>query len=551
MSETVRGARSAATLPNAWPIAVVVLSAVFVQLLDVSIVGVAAPDIQRTLGASYGSVQLVLSGYQVGFASCLILAARLGDVFGRRALFLVGMAAFTVTSLLCATAGSVEVLVGARVIQGISSALMFSQVLTVIQLAFAPEDRGGPLGAYGATIGLGTILGPLAGGLLIEAGLFDDAWRAVFFVNVPICVLAFTAAYRLLPDSRAEGRPSLDITGAALSAVGLGLVIYGLSEGRREGWPAWILLVIAAGLVLLAAFVAFERRLGRTGGSPILDLELFSDRVFRLGALLNLLFYAGIPGFFFVVVVYLQNGQGFSALSSGLTTFAFALGAAVTASSADAVAKRLGNRSLLLGTGTLVVAMAVLILTVHLVGTDPHVWQFVPGMLLGGLGFGLFVPVAIDLVLAGVDRARAGAASGALATSQQIGGAVGVALIGILFFGVASDRAPDGAREAAPALRAALIDSGRPDPAGAVAGFERCFVRQVRAKDPTATPRGCPAPSATPKARPFAAAAADASARTFGQTLQWTLLYEIAAFALAGLLVLRLPEVDPATLQFD
>lgn len=529
---------------------VVILSATFMQLLDISIVGVAITSIQQTLGASYADTQLVLVGYQIGFAATLILAARLGDIHGRRQLFLIGMAAFTATSIACGLAGSIEVLLISRVVQGIASALMFSQVLAFIQVLFDAEDRGAALGAYGTTIGLGTILGPVAGGALIEADLFGDAWRPIFLVNVPIGVAAFTAALFLLPESRAPRRPRLDVLGAALSASGLGAVLYALSEGRVRQWPGWLLALLAAGVVMLVGFFVHERRLSRAGRDPVLDTALFGDRAFRVGAVLNVVFYAGVPGFFLVFSIYLQQGQGFSALGTGLAILAYALGAAVTASSADGIARRLGNTILVLGAALLVVGMLTLIVTATLVGTDPHVYSWIPGMLLSGLGFGLFVPPVIDIVLVNVDPARAGSASGTLATVQQVGGAVGVAALGIIFFGLVGHHAPGAAADAVPLLRAAGATASVEEADRAASAFIDCFTRQARSTDPTATPPGCagPADSATAVTRAYGEASTEATSHVFAQSFSRSLWYQVAIYLLTLVLVLRLPRANPRQL---
>lgn len=530
-----------------WLVLVVILSATFMQLLDVSIVGVAVASIQQSLRASYADVQLVLVGYQIGFAATLILSARLGDIYGRRRLFLIGMAAFTAASVGCGLAGGIEVLLVARVLQGVASALMFSQVLAVIQVLFDGRARGAALGAYGTTIGLGTVLGPVAGGVLIQADLGAAPWRPIFLVNVPIGVAALVAALVLLPESTAPRRPGLDVVGAVLSAAGLGAVLYALAEGRSRGWPGWLLAVGAAGAGLLAVFAAHQRRLARAGRDPILDLRLFHDRAFRVGALLTVVFYAGVAGFFVVFSIYLQVGQGFSALGTGLAIVAYSLGAAVTASSADAIAARIGNRVLTLGAGLLVAGMLGMIGTSLLVGTGPHVWSWLPAMAVSGLGFGLFVPPVIDIVLVDVEPARAGAASGTLATLQQVGGAVGVAVLGIVFFGLVGRQAPAAGADAAAGVRAAVTATQGPAAGDAAAtAFTRCFVAQVRSTDPTATPPGCAVPAGSTAA--YGRAAADATAHTFAGGFSRAMGYQVAIYLLTLALVTRLPEVNPRRL---
>ncbi len=412
---------------------IVILAATFMQLLDISIVGVAAADIQHNLDSGAGGIALVLVGYQIGFACTLITAARLGDIYGRRRLFLIGMIAFTVASVLCGLAPSIGVLIAARVVQGIASGLMFPQVLTVIQVMYAPEERGSALGAYGTTIGLGTILGPVIGGALIQFHLFPDAWRAIFFVNVPIGIAAIIGGVRLVPESTAPDRPRLDLTGAALSAVGLGLLLYPIAQGPSQGWPPADLAMLAAGAVVLVGFVLLQRARTRNGQFPLLDLRLFDNRSFTIGSVLSVAFYMGIPGFFLVLSLFLQDGNQFGPFATGLTILPFALGAAITATPADAIAAKLGRGVIAAAVGLLITGMTVMIGTLALVGPNANGFTLIPAMLIGGLGFGLFVPTLIDLVLTGVPVQRAGAASGALTSLQQVGGALGVTLAGLVF----------------------------------------------------------------------------------------------------------------------
>ncbi len=412
---------------------IVVLAATFMQLLDISIVGVAAADIQQSLDSGAGGIALVFVAYQIGFACTLITAARLGDIHGRRRLFLTGMVAFTVASVLCGLAPSIGVLITARVVQGIASGLMFPQVLTVIQVMYPPAERGGALGAYGTTIGLGTILGPVIGGALIQFRLFPDAWRAIFLVNVPIGMAAVIGGLRLVPESTSPDRPRLDLGGAAVSAVGLGLLLYPIAQGPSDGWPPAELAMLAAGVVVLVGFVLLQRARTREERFPLLDLRLFANRSFTVGSFLSVVFYTGIPGFFLVFSLFLQDGNRFGPFVTGLTILPFALGAAITATPADAVAARLGRGVIALAAGLLVAGMGVMIATLALVGPDANGFTLVPAMLIGGLGFGLFVPTLIDLVLTGVPVQRAGAASGALTSLQQVGGALGVTLAGLVF----------------------------------------------------------------------------------------------------------------------
>ena len=530
----------------------IVLTAVFVQLLDVSIVNVAIPSIQKDIGASFASVQLVIAGYQLAFACLLITGARLGDIFGRKKLFMIGMATFTIASALCGFAPNSTTLVLARILQGLGSGLMFPQVLAVIQVTIPAKDRGKAFGIFGATIGIATILGPLLGGSLIALNLFGTDWRAIFLVNIPIGVVALVAAFLELPDSRAPDKPRLDVLGAVLVSAGLFLLVYPLTEGREKGWPLWIYLMLAASVPCLVAFTLLQRSKTVRNANPLLLMTLFANQSFRAGLLLSLVFFAGIPAFFFTFSLYLQVGLGFSALHSGLTTFPFAIGSAFASARSDGLAKKLGTRVLTLGAGLLTASMVGAIVVLHLAGTDLHAWEIAPMLLVAGLGLGCFLAPLTNLVLAGIKGREAGSASGVLSTSQQIGGAIGVALIGLVLFGVLGAHAPDAARAETGPLSRALVAAGLPVGAAdqATAGFERCFVLQAKAPDPSVTPPGCAAPStATAAARAaFASAGRQANKDNFRYAIERTLIFEILVFGAACLISRLLPKVEAGQL---
>jgi len=525
----------------------VVLTAAFVQLVDVSITNVAVPSIRADLGASFSAVQLVQSGYQLAFACTLITAARLGDLHGRRRLFLIGMVGFTLASVLCGFATGPTMLVLSRVLQGLMSGLMYPQVLSVIQVVFPPRERPRAFAVLGATIGLATILGPLLGGTLIQLNLFGSQWRSIFLVNVPIGVAAVVAAVRLMPESRAPRATRLDVPGALLSALALLLLILPLTEGRERGWPIWLVAMLIASVPVGAAFVLVERRKTRADDSPLVDLRLLDLKGPRVGMPLSMVFFAGVPAFFFTFSLYLQVGQGFSALRSGLTTIPFAIASAVLSSRSAVLARRLGRTVLLVGCLLIALGMAVALVTVTLVGDSAHPWQFIPAFVLAGAGLGCFAAPNTTVILDGVPTRSAGQASGLLATSQQVGGAVGVALAGIVFFGVLSSSAASAAADQAPALRASLSSAGLPAAAldRAVQGFSTCFVDRSASSDPSAQPPSCQALAqrggSGDAAKAFAGAARKALSTTFADAIRWGLGYEIVIFLLAALLVLRLP----------
>ena len=525
----------------------VVLTAAFVQLVDVSITNVAVPSIRNDLGASFSAVQLVQSGYQLAFACTLITAARLGDLHGRRRLFLIGMVGFTLASILCGFATSPTMLVLSRVLQGLMSGLMYPQVLSVIQVVFPPRERPRAFAVLGATIGLATILGPLLGGALIQWDVAGSQWRSIFLVNVPIGVVAVIAAIRLLPESRAPKATRLDVPGALLSALALLLLILPLTEGRERGWPWWLIAMLVASVPTGVAFVLVERRRTLNDDSPLVDLRILDLRGPRIGMPLSAVFFAGIPAFFFSFSLYLQVGEGFTALRSGLTTIPFAFASAVLSSRSPALARRLGRTVLLVGCLLMAAGMAVALLTVVLVGAGPHPWQFIPAFVLAGAGLGCFAAPSTSVILDGVPPRSAGQASGLLATSQQVGGAVGVALVGIVFFGVLSSSAASAARDQAPALRTQLAAAGLPTAAvgPAIDGFEQCFVDRSASTDPSAQPPSCQALAgrggSAGAGAAFSNASTSALSSTFSQAIRWGLAYEVLVFLLAALLVRRLP----------
>ena len=530
----------------------IVLTAVFVQLLDVSIVNVAIPSIQADIGASFASIQLVIAGYQLSFACLLITGARLGDIFGRKKLFMIGMSTFTVASALCGLAPNATTLVLARILQGLGSGLMFPQVLAVIQVTIPPKDRGKAFGIFGATIGIATILGPLLGGVLISANLFGTDWRAIFLVNIPIGVFALVAAYLELPDSRAPDKPRLDVPGALLISAGLFLLVYPLTEGREKGWPLWIYAMLLTSVPLLIGFVLLQRNKTRREANPLLLMTLFRSQAFRGGLVLSMVFFAGIPAFFFTFSLYLQVGLGFSALHAGLTTFPFAVGSGIASARSDALSKRLGTGVLALGAGVLAVSMVAVIVDLHLAGTDLHAYEIGPVLFVAGLGLGCFIAPLTNLVLAGIKGREAGSASGVLSTTQQVGGALGVALIGLVLFGLLGGHAGDAARQERGRLRSSLSAAGLPAGAlpPAIARFERCFVTRARSPEPSRTPPGCAAPSGGPKdvGVAFTAAGRQANKDNFLYAIERTLLFEVLVFGAACLLVRLLPKVEAGTL---
>src|SRR5215212_3820235 len=535
--------------PRRWIALAVVLIAGFMQLVDISIVNVAIPSIQRDLDATYAQIQWVLAGYQLAFAVMLITGGRLGDIYGRKRLFMIGMSGFTLASALCGLAQSPEMLIGSRVLQGLFGAIMFPQILSVIQVTFPPRERGTAFGLFGATIGLATITGPLVGGLLIEADLFGLEWRPIFLVNVPIGILALAAAARYLIESRAPRALRLDPIGVAIVTAGLLLLVYPLVQGRDLDLPLWTFLSMAAAVPVLVGFGVYERHKKRLDGSPLIDLDLFRQRSFVPGLAVAGIFFMGIPAFFLIFSLWLQIGLGFSALHAGVTGVPFAVGSALASAASVRLAPALGRRVLSAGSLLLDAGMAALIWTVDRYGGAVHSWQLIPALLVCGLGLGSVVAPLVNVVLAGIRGQDAGSASGVLTTVQQVGGAVGVAVIGVIFFGLLGSQAAAVAEDVIPGLRAELQGAGLPPAVTqqVAAGFRTCFEDRSNAKDPSAVPASCARAQAQGQSQPQLAqvvgtAADDARRQSFSQAFQRSLLFEIGVFLASFLLVFLLPQ---------
>lgn len=549
---------------NRWLVLGIVLTAVFMQLLDVTVTTVAIPSIQRSLHTTFGEVQLVLAGYSLAFACVLITGGRLGDIYGRKRLFLIGMVAFTAASAVCGAAPDALTLVGARIVQGMCSGLMFPQVLAILQVTFPDREKPKAFAAYGASIGLATILGPVLGGALIKLNLFGADWRSIFYVNVPIGLAALAAGIMYVDESTAPHADRLDLPGVAAVTAGLFLLVLPLVIGRDQGWPAWSLAMLAASGPVLAGFAWYERVLTRRpGSSPLLRTTLFRQRSFSAGLVVCLVFFAGIPSFFFIFLLTLQAGFSYEAVSAGAVTLSFAIMVAAASARSAAVAKRLGTWTLLAGCVLLAIGLAGVAWQLHSAGTGLRGYWLSPSLIVAGTGAGLVLAPLTGVILAGIRPADAGAASGVLATAQQVGAAAGIAIAGILFFGQLATNSGAASSAATPALSTRLAAAGLPahDASEVVAGFRICFHDRASQNDPTAIPASClriqrqvaaaPAPAAV---RQAVAAAVTGRAiplarkDDFTRSLQRTLLLgQIPAFLLTGLLVFALPKVKPSS----
>jgi EmrB/QacA subfamily drug resistance transporter len=456
----MQGTQTDSTLnPRRWLALGVVLLAVAIDLIDTTIVNVAIPSIQQDLGASAAAIEWIVAGYTLAFAVLLITGGRLGDAFGRRRLFLVGVAGFTVASAIAGLAQTPEALIAARVGQGALAALMVPQVLSMIQVLFPPDERPKAYGMYGAVAGIATISGPIVGGLLVQADLFSLDWRPIFLINVPLGIITLIAASRVVPESRAERAQGFDFTGVGLVTVALMLLLYPLVQGRELDWPAWTFVSIATSVPAMALFAWQQRRRERRGSAPLVSLGLFRQRAFLGGALAGLVFFSGVASFFLVLTITLQSGLGFSPLHMGLTAMPWSIGIAAAAGASVGLAPRLGRRLTVTGALAMAAGIGAVLLAVDRGGGELTSWALAPGLLVAGVGMGMVAPTLIDVALTGVPARDAGSASGVINTSLQLGGAIGVAVIGVIFFGLlpeGRELAADPAAEFASTLRDAL-----------------------------------------------------------------------------------------------
>ena len=421
--------------PRRWLAAIVLIVGALMDMIDVTIVNVALPSIRRDLHASATQLEWVVSGYMLAFAATLIIAGNLGDKFGRKRLFLSGAALFGLASLAAGLSGSGAELITARVVQGAAAAAMAPQVLATFRVIFGRAERGKAFGIYGAMLGFASAIGLVLGGLLTGANLFGWEWRSVFYVNVPVAVAALIAGARFVPETKDPGARRPFVAGAVLLASSLVAIVYPLLEGRQLGWPVWVWPLMAAGVAGLVVLGLIEARRTSTTVAPLLRAGLFRVPAFAAGMGIQLAFFAGMQGFFIAFALWLQAGEHFSPLKAGLTAVAFSVGSFIAAPVAVPLAQKAGRRILAGGAVLMVAGIGGVALAAPHVGVNGSPWPIVPGLVVAGAGLALLVIPLVNVVLAAVPAEVAGGASGLFSTAQQLGGALGVALLGSVFFG--------------------------------------------------------------------------------------------------------------------
>ncbi len=420
--------------PNRWRSLAVILSAAFIVGLDFFVVNVAIPSIKADLHASFAQIQLIIASYGLTYAVLLISGGRLGDIYGRKRMFLYGLAGFVITSLLCGLAPSARVLIIARAFQGIAGALLFPQVLSIMQVTFPGKERAVAFGLFGTVIGTASFSGNVLGGLLVYSDIFGLSWRPIFLINLPVGLVTFWAAVQMVKESRSPKAKRLDLGGVAIVSLALSMLLYPLIEGREAGWPLWTFAPLAGSVLLLVCFVQFERFVSARGGSPLVELSLFEDRAFVIGLFSGICFFSGAAAFFLISTIFLQDGLGYSAKGAGLTFASFAIAFLLSSLSSVRVQPALGSRIINLGAALMIVGLILLLWLTRSRGAGLTGLELAPALLVYGTGQGFVMPTLISTILINIKGHDAGSASGVLTTVQQISFAMGVAVIGTVFF---------------------------------------------------------------------------------------------------------------------
>jgi EmrB/QacA subfamily drug resistance transporter len=424
---------SGRTAPD-WATLLVILAGTFMITLDFFIVNVAIPTMQRDLGASASQIQWTVAGYALAIGAGVITSGRLGDLYGRRSMYATGLALFTLASLACGLAQNAPELVAARVAQGLAAALLTPQVLAIITTAFSGRSLARAFTAYGLTMGIAAVFGQLIGGVLIRADVLDLSWRSCFLINLPIGVAALALTRRVVPRSAGTHTARLDLVGMTIVTLALVAIVLPLIQGQSLHWPLWTYLSFAAGVVLMIAYAIYQRALAQRGGQPLIALSMFASRGFAVGIGTQFVFWTGQASFFLLLAIYLQDGRGQSPLGAGVVFTAIGAGYLTTSMLAGRIAARIGRHAVTIGVGIMAIGLVAMAITVRSIGTTGSVAWLVPSLVVDGVGMGMALTPLASMALAYVAPRLAGAGSGILSTAMQVGGALGIALIGVVFY---------------------------------------------------------------------------------------------------------------------
>ena len=433
--------------PHRWAAFAVLLAASFMNVMDVTIVNVAMPTLKADFDASPNKIEWVVATYVFVFAVLLLPCGRLGDIIGRRKMFIWGVSVFTLASGLCGLAWSIDALIGARVLQGVGAAMMSPQAMALIPSLFSPKERGGAFSFFALAAGLASVSGPIIGGLLISGNIFGLDWRPIFLVNVPVGIVTVLLALRLVPDVPGNRGIGFDGIGIILAGLALFAILLPLVEAPGIGWQLWMWPFVIAAPLLAVGFVLWQQRQAARNQAQLIPMVLLKRKSFLSGSFLVGLLFSGVPGFFLVMAIYLQDGFGLSPLWSGLTVTPYSVGILL----ASPVSNRLGNQYLRarIIIGALLLALAQVVLHFEVLAhNETYSWYaFAPILFCAGFGLGSTAGPLFQIALSGATGDDTGSASGASRAIQQVGSAFGIAIMGGLFFSALGDASP-GAREA-------------------------------------------------------------------------------------------------------
>ncbi|HET9376532.1 MAG TPA: MFS transporter [Chthoniobacterales bacterium] len=416
-----------------WISLLVLLVGPFLGVIDFFIANIGIPSIKGSLHAGFSEAELIVAGYGLTYAVCLITGGRLGDIFGRKKVFIFGMAGFTATSAFCGWAGDAGTLVFGRLLQGCAAAVMFPQALSFIQVNFTGSAKRLAFSIYGAMIGFGSIVGQILGGFLIQADLFHLGWRPIFLINLPLGLITILAASLTLGESKAKNPPGIDVLGTVLLSIGLFLFSLPFMEGTDAGWPPWAWGALAASIPFFFAFYRFECGYSLDGGSPLIEPRLFQDRGFMVGILVTCIYFAGHTSMLLVLSLFLQLSLRLDPFHAGLLLAPFSFGFLIGSSFSGKLNGYFGRSSLHLGAGIL--AISLVCMSIQANGSHGHAsLLFVLTCFIYGIGRGLVTAPLYNTVLSGVPARDAGFAAGVASMAQQVANSVGIAVIGAIVF---------------------------------------------------------------------------------------------------------------------